>query len=90
LVRQWENSRLLPLQLHASIQATLHNVAGKTFKDQVTADMFMPGYKKQPQSLEQKMAILAGMMRRQVKCPDCGELVRAREVHACHGSALAR
>lgn len=88
LVQQWENSRMLPLQLHASIQATLHNVAGKTFKDTVSPDMFMPGYQKQPQSLEAKMAIFAGMMRRQVKCPDCGEFVKAREVHSCHGSPI--
>lgn len=88
LVQQWENSRQLPLQLHASIQATLHNVAGKTFKDHLTADMFMPGYKKQPQSLAQKMALFAGMMRREVQCPDCGELVKHRQVHECHGSPI--
>jgi hypothetical protein len=81
-------SRLLYMQLHASLQATLHNVAGKTYKDHLTADMFMPGYKKKPQSLEEKMAIFGALMSRQVKCPDCGEFVKAREVHSCHGSPI--
>ena len=89
LVKQWEDSRELPLQIHAAIQATLHNTAGKTYKEHFTAEMFMPGYKKKPQGLAEKMAIAAALFRRQVKCPDCGELVKAREVHSCHGSPIS-
>ncbi len=77
------------MQLHAAIQATLHNVAGKTFKENLTPDMFMPGYKKQPQSLEQKMAIVAGFMRREVLCPHCHQTVKRGVVHECVGSAIA-
>ncbi len=88
LVRQWENSRKFQLMLNASVLATMHNVSGKTFKDTLTPEMFMPGYKKQPQSLAEKMALLGAMMRREVRCPDCGERVKAREVHECHGSPI--
>ncbi len=48
----------------------------------------MPGYQKQPQSLEEKMTIFAALMSRKVKCPDCGEFVKARTVHECHGSPI--
>ncbi len=89
LVRQWQNARKFQLTLNASLLAMMHNTAGKTFKETVTADMFLPGYKKQPQSLEEKMAIVAGFMRREVLCPDCKQRVKRGVVHECTGSAIA-
>jgi hypothetical protein len=87
LVHQWERSRELPMQIHAGIQATLHNIHRDPQKHPkpFTPDMWMPGYEAKPQSLDEKMALLAGMMRREVKCPDCGLPVKAREVHNCYG-----
>lgn len=64
LKHQWRQAQELPVRLWAGLQATLHNAwfRGPGHPAAFTVEDFMGGQRREPQSVEEKKAIIAAML----------------------------